>query len=77
MEDMFFNCNNLQYINISNFKGINNTNIDNLFDKVPENITYCFNSENEIPEIIEQLKSKKCSINDCSDDWQKKKKNQF
>ena len=76
MENMFFNCNNLQYINISNFKGINNTNIDNLFKKIPENVTYCFNSENEIeiPEIIEQLKSKKCSINDCSDDWQKKEK---
>ena len=75
MEDMFFNCNNLQYINISNFKRVNNAYIDNLFEKVPENITYCFNIENEIPEFIEQLKSKKCSINDCSDDWQKKEKN--
>ena len=72
IEDMLFNCKNLQDINISNFKGINNTNIDNLFDKVPENITFCFNRE--IPKIYEQLKSKKCSINDCSYDWQKKEK---
>ena len=74
MQDMFFNCNNLQYINISNFKGNTITNIDYLFESIPENVTYCFNNENEIPEFIEQLKSKKCSINDCSDDWQKKEK---
>ena len=74
IEDMFYNCNNLQYINISNYKGTNNINNVSLFDGVPENITYCFNSENEIPEFIEQLKSKKCSTNDCSDNWQKKEK---
>ena len=74
MEDMFSNCSNLQYINMSNYKGKNNMNMSNIFEGVPENISYCFNSENEIPEIIDQLKSKKCSINDCSDDWQKKEK---
>jgi surface protein len=44
IENMLTNCNNLQYINISNFKGKNNTNTANLFERVPENITYCFNS---------------------------------
>ena len=69
--EMFLNCNNLQYINISNFIGNNN---NNFFEGILENITYCFNSENEIPEFIEELKSKKCSINDCSDDWKIKTK---
>ena len=68
--EMFLNCNNLQYINISNFKGNNN----NLFEGILENITYCFNSDNELSAFIEELKNKKCSINDCSDDWKIKTK---
>jgi surface protein len=74
LSETFNNCNNLQYINISNYTGNNNLNDNNFFEGVPEDITYCFNSENEVPEFIEQLKNKVCSINYCSDDWKIKTK---
>jgi len=74
ISEMFSNCNNLQYINMSNFTGIKNKNDSDLFNGVPENITYCFNNENEIDQLIEKLKFKKCSINDCSNDWKIKER---
>ena len=61
----------MQYINISNYIGDNNLNENNFFEGVPGNITYCFNKENEIPA---QLKNIKCSINDCSNNWNIKQK---
>ena len=74
MTDIFINCNNLQFINFSNYIGINDLNESFLFKSIPENITYCFKGENEIPKFIQQLKDKKCSINDCSDNWKIKEK---
>ena len=71
ISDTFGNCDNLQYINISNYIGDNNLNENNFFEGVPENITYCFNEESEIPA---QLKNIKCSINDCSNNWNIKQK---
>jgi len=69
ISEMFSNCNNLQYINISNYVGKNITNDSDLLIGVPENITYCFNNENEITKLIEYLRAKNCSINDCSNEW--------
>ena len=37
-------------------------------------IWYCFNSENENSELIEQLKNIKWSINYCSNDWRIKER---
>ena len=74
ISDVFYNCNKLKYINISNYIGNINISDINFFEEVPENITYCFNSENEIPEFISQLKTKKCSINDCLNDWKIKQR---
>ena len=74
MEDMLTNCNNLQFINFSNYIGANDINESYLLKEIPENIIYCFKGENEIPEFIQQLKNKKCSINDCSDNWRIKQK---
>ena len=71
ISDVFTNCNNLKYINISNYIGNNILSDKNFFEGVPENVTYCFNEENEIPP---QIKNKKCSINDCSNNWEKKQK---
>ena len=71
MSEIFVNCNNLQYINISNYIGNNNLNDYNFFEGVPENVTYCFNEEKEIPA---QIKAIKCSINDCSNNWNIKQK---
>ena len=74
MLDVFSKCYNLQYINISNYIGKNTSDDDFLLKDVSENITYCFNSGNEISELLEQLKNKKCSINYCSNDWRTKKR---
>ena len=70
ISNIFYNCNNLKFINISNYIESNNINNINFFEGVPENITYCFNSENEIPE----LKNRKCSINDCQNNWEIKQR---
>jgi len=67
ISEVFTNCNNLKYINISNYMGNNNLSDNNFFEDVPENITYCFNEKNEIPA---QFKNRKCSINDCSNNWE-------
>ena len=74
ISDVFLNCNKLKYINISNYIGSYNISDINFFEGVPENITYCFNSENENPEFISELKNKKCSINDCQNIWKTKQK---
>jgi len=74
MLDVFSNCSNLQYINISNFIGKNSSDDDFLSKDISENITYCFNSENENSELLEQLKNKKCSINYCSNNWRTKER---
>ena len=74
MLDVFSNCSNLQYINISNYIGKNSSDDDFLSKDISENITYCFNSENENSELLEQLKNKKCSINYCSNNWRTKER---
>ena len=71
MSEVFVNCNNLQYINISNYIGNDKLNDNNFFEGLPENVTYCFNEEKEIPA---QIKAIKCSINDCSNNWNIKQK---
>ena len=45
-----------------------------MFEGVPDNITYCTNNEEKMPRIMELLKNKNCSINDCSDNWNTKQK---
>ena len=69
ISDVFNNCYNLQYINISNFIGKNSSDDNFSLKDVSENITYCFNSNSETTQLLEQLKNKKCSINYCSNDW--------
>ena len=59
----------MQYINISNFIGKNTSDDDLVLKDASENITYCFNSNSETTQLLEQLKNKKCSINYCSNDW--------
>ena len=71
---MFYGCNKLEFINMSNF--IENTpyNYDNMFENVPDNIVICLNTENTNNSILPQIRSKACSVIDCSDNWKSKQK---
>ena len=71
---MFYNCSNLQYINIQNFIENENANFSNIFYGVPDNIVYCSNNDENKPNIIEILKNKSCVFNDCSNNWKLKRK---
>ena len=69
---MFGNCKSLEYLNIYNFLDYNSIK-NNLFFQVPQNLIYCLNNEEHSTLILEQLKDKKCSTNDCSLNWKSKK----
>ena len=76
MSYMFFNCSNLEYINFNDFIEGNSTNVINLFDGVTDSLTYCTNINNtETSNIMREINSKKCVINDCSKDWKTKQRN--
>ena len=72
---LFKGCQNLEYINFKNFiEGDKITNIQNFFDEVPNNITYCIKNNNNASLILKELNNRTCTINDCSDDWNTKLK---
>ena len=66
---LFENCNNLKYINLKNFIEGNSTDFTNIFNGASDDFTYCIRDIDINPLIKEELKSKSCVINDCSDDW--------
>ena len=72
MDEMFDNCTNILYINLISFFDIKLKTYRCIFNKVPDNIYVCGNETL----IQSQFKheNKKCSIIDCSDDWQQKQK---
>jgi hypothetical protein len=45
-----------------------------MFNGVPDNLVFCSNNETNIPNILGELKNKRCSINDCSGNWKNNKK---
>ena len=69
MSNFLTNCKNLEYIKLNNFIEGENIVIDNIFEGVPDNISYCINNINNMAKIIGELNNKNCSINDCSNDW--------
>ena len=74
MIDMFYDCNNLEYINFNNSIENINANISNIFYGIQKKIVYCSNNEENIAKIIEEFKERTCIINDCTNDWKKKRK---
>ena len=70
MNDMFYNCRSLEYINLKNVIEEENINVTNIFYNVPENLVYCLSNEENIPNILSELKNKKCTINDCSNSFE-------
>ena len=65
---IFWNCLNLEYINLNNTKfRIQN---DSMFMSTKKNFVICNNDER----IIEEVKKYGCPIIDCSDNWRQKQK---
>jgi surface protein len=74
LTNLFKNCINLEYINLSRFIENSNANVSNIFDGVPDNIVYCINDEEKVPNIMNELNKKKFAINDCSYNWKSNRK---
>jgi hypothetical protein len=74
MSYLFQNCKSLEYIKLNNFVEGKDIIITQIFDGVPDNLTYCSNNMEDIPKIMGELNNKSCTINDCSDDWNTKTK---
>ena len=70
----FKGCEKLEYIKFGNFIEGSYTKSEEMFEGVPNNLTYCLNNPDNVSFILEELNNKNCSINDCSDDWNKKTK---
>ena len=61
MSFIFSNCNNLKYLNAYSVKS--KTDLDSEYNKLPDNLTYCINENEE--NIISILNEKNC-INNCT-----------
>ena len=74
MYNLFFECSKLEYINISNFDKNINCNYFNMFLGTMDKLVNYLNNKDSNNKIILQLKSKKCSVEDCLNDWKQKRK---
>ena len=70
MNNMFDGCIKLQYINLQNFNenNLNESFAYDIFNKVPDNIVICINTNNSL--LFAEITKKKCYAIDCSNDWQ-------
>ena len=73
--DIFSGCENVKFINLSNFDilytNLSEANVISIFDNIPENIVYCINEKS----ILYSLLSKKNgSVLNCTYDWYKSQK---
>ena len=67
MELMFSSCLNLEYINLFNFNITSNMNSYKMFIY----LVYCIKDDLLSSPYLQDLISKECSTNDCSDNWRK------
>ena len=72
VKNMFNGCSELDYINIYNFHDINET--EKMFEGVKENLVFCIGDESKAQNIINTLKSRKCKILDCSENYEDNQK---
>jgi len=72
MKYIFYNCSNLEYINLINFKEKSNTSVEGIFDYVPDNVLICLNEKSN--KILAQIKNITCYTIDCSYNWKIKQK---
>ena len=65
LKEMFFNCKNLEYINMKNFKETSLLEkYNDMFTNVPDNIVVCINENNIKNKIYPQIQNIKCHIED-------------
>ena len=74
IEQMFKGCTKLEYINLKNFLDGKIFRFADSFYGVLDNVIYCINNVSKSKQILFQLSTKKCSLNDCSHFWKKKRK---
>ena len=74
IEEMFKGCTKLGYINLHNFSDGKINRFTDSFYGVLDNVIYCINNVSESKQILFQLSSKKCTLNDCSHFWKNKRK---
>ena len=70
---MFSECTNLEYINFYNYTEEKVENMKDIFFGNLDNLIICINNEGNSQNLISQLSSLKCAINDCSIDWKLRK----
>ena len=74
MSYMFESCEKLEFINLKNFNENSLSESNDVFKYISNNIIICINENNNINEILSQIKSHKCYKNDCSENWKLKQK---
>ena len=62
---MFLNCNNLEYVNIRNYKPSKKLGSSYYFNESPKNLVVC----TEDKDLIDIIKSHDCNIVNCLDNW--------
>ena len=62
---MFLNCNNLEYVNIRNYKPSKKLGSSYYFNESPKNLVLC----TEDKDLIDIIKSHDCNIVNCLDNW--------
>ena len=70
---MFYNCKNLQYLNIKNFEQNSNLNYNEIFYGIPKNLIVCIN-KTKAPDLYQLIQNLNCGNIYCSDDWYIKQK---
>jgi surface protein len=73
MTFMFQSCSKLEYLNIQNFITNDNLYYPLMFSNTPINLVICIN-ENKATKIMELIRSRTCTIIDCSENWRKNRK---
>ena len=70
---MFSECTTLSYINLYHYTEEKVENMKDIFFGIPDNLIICINDEGNAQNLLSQLSSLKCPINDCSIDWKLRK----
>ena len=71
-ENMFNGCSELNYVNINNFSDINGAG--KMFEGVKDNLVLCIGDESKAPNLVGTIKSDKCKILDCSENYKDNQK---
>ena len=74
LASMFSECRNLDSINFYNYTEESVENLKDIFFGTSDNLMICIDNEKKTENLVSQLSSLKCAINDCSLDWKLRRK---